>query len=215
MTAPITIARRDPALRPLLLGGIVAPLLYAATVIWGATLFPGYSHLVDPISSLTQAGRSGISGLQSLFLIYNALVVMYALGGISISLRRRHWLWSYGSVLVTGTAGLLMWAFPQDPLGTPLTSGGTVHLVLAGITSIATMVAIGTAVLGWQRAGNSRMMWFSVTFLAIVFTSGLATALALPIGWSLFGLLERITIGAFEMWMLVSAARIYARTSLT
>lgn len=213
MSAPTTIIGRDPALRPLLLGGVVAPLLYAATVIWGATLFPGYSHLADPISALTETGRSGTDGLQSLFLIYNAMVAMYALGGISISLGRRLWLWSYGSVLVTAIAGLLMWGFPQDPIGTPLTSGGTVHIALAGIASLATMAAICLALFAWRHAGNRSMMWFAATCLAIVFASGLVTALAVSGGWPLSGLFERITIGAFEIWMLVSAARIYGRAS--
>ena len=210
-----TIERRDPALRPLLFAGIAAPLLYVATVAWGATLFPGYSHLSDPISSLTQAGRPGAEGLESLFLIYNILVAAFAIGGLSISLGRPQWRFSYAAILVTALVGLLMWLFPQDPIGPAPTDAGIVHIVLAGLASLATMAAIAGGGFASRADGSGSMARFSFACLVLVFVSGLATAVAMPAGWPFMGLLERITIGTFEVWLLVSATNTYASTRLS
>src|SRR5215203_2371742 len=126
---------------PLLMMGMAAPVLYAFTVVWGATLFPGYSHLADPISSLTQAGREGTTGLQGLFFAYNVLVVGYGIVGILLSFGRLPWVWSFVLLIVTALAGLLMGLFPQDPIGTPISTAGWTHIALAALASFGSMGA--------------------------------------------------------------------------
>ena len=197
--------------RPLLFTGVAAPILYTLTVIWGGTLFPGYSHLADPISSLTQAAREGTAGLVSLLFIYNGLIVIYGITGISLSLGRRLWVWSFGLFIVTGLAGVLMWPFAQDPIGEPIGWTGIGHIVLAAVESFASMGAIGAAALGYRAAGRPAMTLFSLACLAVVFVSGLLAGIAIGAGWAYAGLLERITIGTFELWVLVTAASFLAR----
>ena len=201
-----------PLTRPLLLTGVAAPLLYAFTVIWGATLFPGYSHLAHPISSLTQAGRDGAAGLVSLFVIYNVLVIVFGISGISLSLGQRRWIASFSFLIATGIAGLLMVPFPQDPIGAPMSTSGVVHIVLAAIESFGSMGAIGAAALASRSApGQKPMSVFSFACLAVVFVSGGLAAVGIGAGWAYAGLLERITIGGFELWLLVTAAMLFRR----
>jgi hypothetical membrane protein len=202
---------RYPLTKPLLLTGVAAPILYALTVIWGATLFPGYSHLADPISSLTQAGREGTGGLESLFFIYNGLIIVYGITGISLSLGRRRWIWSFGLLIVTGLAGVLMWPFAQDPIGASISWMGIGHILLAAVESLASMGAIGAAALGYRAAGRRPMALFSLACLAVVFVSGLFAGIAIGAGWAHAGLLERVTIGTFELWIVVTGASFLGR----
>ena len=198
--------------RPMLLTGVAAPLLYAFTVVWGATLFPGYNHLAEPISSLTQAGREGAANLDGLFFIYNVLVIAYGISGISLSPRRRYWIASFSFLIATGFAGLLMWLFRQDAVGSTVTLTGVVHIGLAAVTSLGSIGAIGAAILACRGRPELRpLRLFSLACLVIVFVSGGLAALGIGSGWSYAGLLERITIGAFELWLFVVAGTLLAR----
>ena len=191
---------------PLLLMGVAAPVLYAFTVVWGATLFPGYSHLADPISSLTQAGREGTMVLQGLFFTYNVLVVGFGTVGLLLWFGRWPWVWSFAFLIVTALAGLLMGLFPQDPIGTPISAAGWTHIALAALASFGSMGAIASGAVGY-RAGKTPqpLMQFSIVCLVIVFCSGGLAGVGIGAGWPIAGLLERITIGTFELWLLVSA----------
>jgi len=191
-----------PLVRAGLLCGIVAPVIYAATVVWGGTLFPGYSHLGDAISSLTEAGRPGTTGVESFFLIYNVLVLEFAFTGLSITLGHWQWTWSFAMLLCVGMLGLLMAPFPMDPIGAPVTLPGGIHIALAGLASIASMIAIGMSALALRAAPSARKYaGLALLALAVVFITGLVAASAAVAGWPLMGLFERITIGAFLVWM--------------
>jgi hypothetical protein len=191
--------------RSALLCGVVAPLLYAFTVFWGATLFPGYSHISDPISSLTQAGRH--SGIVSLFLIYNVLILNFAFTGISLTLGRSQWgVASYACIILTAAAGLLMAAFPQDPVGTSVSSIGVVHIELAGIASLGSIGAVAFAARAAQKMGRRKMAAFDWACLAVIVVFGALAAAGAALGWPTMGLLERVTIGGFEVWLLVQSA---------
>jgi hypothetical membrane protein len=204
---------------PLLLMGVVAPVLYAFTVAWGATLFPEYSHLADPISSLTQAGRERTEVLQALFFGYNVLVIGYGTIGMLLSFGRWPWVWSFALLIATALAGLLLGLFPQDAIGSPISAAGWTHIALAAIASFGSMGAIACGAEGY-RVGQARpLMQFSIACLVIVFCSGISAGLGIGTGWPIAGLLERITIGAFELWLLVSAvallvARMRARVAI-
>jgi hypothetical protein len=192
--------------------GIAAPILYAAIVIWGANRVPGYSHLGDPISSLVESGRIGRDAVQRLFGIYNLLEMAFALTGLALVRRPRIWSLAFGSLLLTAVLGLLMWPFAMDPMGTPATPAGVIHMVLAGISSLATMAAMLFTALAWgtTRIGRAPAALSAAT-LAIVCFSGLLAAAAAAGGWPLLGLFERITIGSFMVWQLAMATIFFVR----
>jgi hypothetical membrane protein len=187
--------------------GVLAPLLYAGNVAWGGTLFPGYSHIADAISSLTESGRPGTREIALLFGLYNALVVVFGLAGLALTYKDRFWAGCFGLLLATGTLGWLMWPFAMDPVGAPASVPGIIHIILAALASLATMGAILLSALAWRkRPDGGGPSAFSAACLVIVFCSGIPAGFAAANNWPTMGLFERITIGTFLVWMLVTAS---------
>ena len=199
----------------LMLCGIFAAIVYVGTVILGGLLRPGYSHVSEAISELVADGAPNRPLLSSLFLLYNVLASAF---GIGLFLRAKSQSRSQISgiigslaLLLVGLAGILMeLAFPQDRGGTATTFAGTMHFVMTGIASLGTMVAI-LLLAFWFRdfpglKGYVAYSWISV---AIIFVSGGLTAAALANHHPLFGLIERITILTFTLWMLVIGLKMY------
>jgi hypothetical protein len=181
-------------------------LLYIATVIWGGTLIPTYSHVAEPISGLVQSGRQGTEGIQGLFAVYNAMVIWFGCTGISLKLSQRYWTSAFGFVVMTGLLGLAMWPFPMDPMGNQPTAGGVIHILLAGFSSLASMAAIGFSIFAWKAAPQGiGPAIFSGACLVVVFVSGAMAAIGVAVGWHAVGVYERVTIGTFLTWMLVTA----------
>ncbi|MHB1104555.1 MAG: hypothetical protein ACYC0C_17625 [Devosia sp.] len=89
----------------------------------------------------------------------------------------------------------------MDRVGEAVSAIGTAHLVLAGMASLLSMLAI----FGGIRAGRRGTRRVSALALAIVFVTGALAALGTASGWPLAGLLERMTIGTFLAWLAVYA----------
>lgn len=196
--------------------GIVAPVLYAATVIVGAAVTPGYSHVQNAISELT-AARAAMGGVLSIpFLAYNILALLFA---------RVMWVTLYplGRLLqasavalgLVAVLGILMTGFPMDAPGGPVTWRGVIHILLAALESIGSMAAIFFAAFGWRYWSRRRLSAFCFTALAVVFVSGLAAAIAMALSAPISGLLERVTIGAYEIWMAGMAWACLNRATIT
>lgn len=99
-------------------------------------------------------------------------------------------------------------AFPQDPGGTPATFAGTMHLIMAGVASLGTMVGIVFLAFWFRNFSTLKhyvtYSWISV---AIIFISGGLSAAAMANHHPLFGLIERVTIGTFILWLFVISSR--------
>ena len=192
-----------------MLCGIAAALIYAGTVILGGLLRPGYSHISMAISELVADGAPNRTLLSSSFLVYNILVSIFGAGlfleannqprgrvsGIIGSL----------ALLLVGLAGLLMeLAFPQEPGGTATTFAGIMHFGMAGVASLGTMVAILMLALWFRNVPELKSYGaYSIISVAVVFVVGGLSAAAIANHSSLFGLVERITILTFTLWMFV------------
>lgn len=193
--------------RVLLFAGLAASVVYLTTVVVGGFITPGYSHTADLISSLIQSGAAGKALLDPPFLVYNALLVAFAvglLGEVSRMPGTRPRAGRVGalSIVVVGLSGMMMFWFPQDPVGTPVSTRGAVHLVLAAVASLATMLAMGTVARWWGgRQEGKAFSRFSYVALALVFVAGYLAAAAAARLHPLTGLIERFTIGAFIVWL--------------
>jgi hypothetical protein len=193
----------------LLLSGMFAAVVYAGTVILGGLIRPGYSHLSEAISELVAEGAPNRSLLSSLFLLYNLLLSAFGLG-IFLKTKaqprgqKSGYIGSLALVLV-GMAGISMeLAFPQDPGGIPTTFAGSMHLIMAGVASLGTIM--GVLMLGlWFRNFSelNGLVAYSIVSAAVIFISGGLTAAAMANNFPFFGILERITIGAFILWLFV------------
>jgi hypothetical protein len=197
----------------LMICGASAALVYAGTVVLGGLLRPGYSHISMAISELVADGAPNRSLLSSLFLLYNLLVSGFGVGLLlkasSKSRGRLSGLTGSLALVLVGIAGILMeLAFPQEPGGTATTFAGSMHFVMAGVASLGTMAA-ALSLAFWFRnfAGLKGYVAYSWVSVALIFVSGGLTAAALANQHPLFGLIERITIFIFILWMFVISQR--------
>ena len=102
----------------------------------------------------------------------------------------------------------------MDPLGAEATFPGTMHNVLGGVVALATIVMPLLTGLGIRHLeGFNRYAVYSFITSAIIFVSGLTGVILAGQGIQLFGLFERITIGAYEVWIFVTAVMLLKTTS--
>lgn len=183
--------------------GAAAPVLYVMTVLVAGIVMPGYDQIADPISALTAAGRSQIKLIEAAFGFYNLLLMAFAAAGLASA--DRNWHPVFITLMVTAATGLLMWPFRMDLPGAAVSACGLVHIALAAVASVSTLVAVGLSIRQWQRLGNRAMTRFSTWCVLVIAVSGLATAIATGLGWPVVGLLERVTIGGFQLWLGITA----------
>jgi hypothetical protein len=206
----------------LLLCGVLAPLVYVGAVMLGGLLRPGYSHISHAISELIAAGAPNTTLLIPLFTLYDILLAAFG-AGLLLAVRAhsekrgtRAGSWGALVLVVAGILGVLMnLFFPQDPGGPPVTLTGTVHVALAGVLSLGTMLAMLRTGLWLRHLPGVRAYWiYSLVSLAVVFASGGLGAAAIATSSPYLGLVERVTIGAFIQWVFVIALRLVTAASV-
>ncbi|MBX3084834.1 MAG: DUF998 domain-containing protein [Anaerolineae bacterium] len=206
----------------LLLTGVLAALVYVGTVILGGLLRPDYSHLTQPISELTATGAPNKLLLDVLFLAYNVLVIAFGIGVFqrtsSTGTGKLSGIVAAVSLIITGLCGaLLQLFFSQDPGGAKAaeTTTGTLHIVFAGIAALSSMIAM-LAAAWWFRKQPELKAYvpYTVISFVIMLVSGGFGAGAATSGFSLFGVVERITIGTLIVWLFVISFRLYKLASI-
>jgi hypothetical protein len=204
----------------LMLCGILAPIVYAAAVVLGGILRPGYSHISQFVSELIAAGAPNKSLLDPLFALYNLLTIAFGLGlvmTVRASSETRKVIGILGALVLMaeGVFGLVTIFFPQDPIGAPSTSTGMMHIILASMSSLTTMLSI--LLMGFwfsKQPGMQSYGLYSFLSVAFVFVFGI---LALVTGANrspILGLMERLTIGGVLQWLLVIALKFYSRKQM-
>jgi hypothetical membrane protein len=199
----------------LILSGILAPVIYVGTVILGGILRPGYSHMAEAISELVSAGAPNKPLLSSLFIVYNILCSAFGIGllqqTINTSGRKTSGKFGAISLILIGIIGLLLELFfPQDPGGPAVTFAGTLHIILASMAALLTMIAVvATGLWIRQISGFKGYTLYSIITFAVIFVAG-GTVPILGMTYPYFGLLERIPIGAFIQWLFVIGLKMYS-----
>jgi hypothetical membrane protein len=191
--------------------GIVAPVLYVITVIVGAALRHDYSHIVNAVSELLSNGAPNKAVLDIIFNIYNALLLAFAIGG-SIALKNAPRLCriAMGIFIAIQILSLSWGFFPMDPLGAEATFTGTMHNIFGGIVALATIILPLLMGLGLRRVNSfQNYAVYSFVTSAIIFVSGLTGVSLAGQGIQVFGFFERITIGSFEVWIFLTAWRLW------
>jgi len=199
-------------LRKILLScGIAAPILYIVTAIAGAAMRPNdYSHLVNAISELLSNGAPNKAVLDVVFNIYNALLLLFALGAYTAMKDfPRLSKMAMGILIGIQILSFSWWLFPMDPIGAEATFAGTMHNVLGGVVALATIVMPLLMGFGARTLDLfNRYTVYSFISSAIIFVSGLTGVILAGKGVHLFGLFERITIGTYEVWIFVTAFKL-------
>ena len=203
----------------LMLCGILAPVVYILTVILGGVIRPGYSHISQAVSDLIATEAPNKSLLDSLFALYHLLIIAFGAGLFlyvrSDHQKRRKVVGTLGALILVASSvfGFIILFFPEPAGGmsTAITSTGKMHIVFAGLSSLATMLAI--LLMGFWFRNNQPLRGYglySFISVAVVFLSGWFAAFSVATQSPIGGLLERITIGGFVQWLFIIALMMYS-----
>ncbi len=203
------IMRKRSALLALV-SGLAAPTTYVAAIFAAGLNRPGYSHFEEPVSALMAGGGGGPLLLGALY-AYNLLLLLFGFALAAHAKGRDTALFVTG-IAAVGVAipGVLMLIFPMDVPGTPPSVAGLIHILMAGIGVLGTMAAIAASAYAWRSQRNWRLRnalsWSAIGLLA---ASGIAASASMAMHAPFTGLMERITIGTFLVWMAATATAIW------
>jgi hypothetical membrane protein len=188
---------------------------WAGVAITGALVYVAIDcvlALADPQYSLIRNAESDYGvGPNALLMDVNFLLrgVFSVAAAIAIALTtaplRRSRL-GLGLIGAWACCSALLAFFPDNPVGTPVTPSGRIHLLLAGIAFAA--VAIGTFLTSHRIGGDPA--WLSVRRPLLVVSSlaivaGTLAILSIRRPHADFGLYERIFLGLEILWMVLAS----------
>lgn len=212
-------SRPNTMQKALLLCGIAASLLYAvANDLLAAMLYQGYSPFSQTISELTSIGAPTRPALIPVLVIYMGLLMAFAIG-----------VWQsrdLGKPALRVTAVLLIAYAAMQPLWFPfpMTARGQIQTA----SSVADIMHIGLglatvlfefAAIGFGAASfGKRFRVYSIVTLAIELVFGALifvyvprVAAGEPTPW--LGVVERINVAAWMLWLAVLAVTLLRRQS--
>jgi hypothetical protein len=196
--------------KTLLLCGIFSSMLYVAMTVVTAMQWEGYSSTSQTISELSAVGAPTRPLWVWLGAVYTVLVTAFG-WGVWRSAGPNRTLRIVGSLILTYGLLAVLWPFAPMHLREVLAAGGgtwtdTLHLVLASVTVLVMLLAIGCAAATFGKP----FRWYSILTVAILVAFGALTfvdapglAADLPTPW--IGVWERINVGAFLLWVVVLA----------
>ena len=197
----------------LLSTGILGPLVFVLNVVLGGIITPGYSHLRHAVSELTQSGAQHIVVLSVPFILSAHLMLVFGVAVYCKYHRNRERVATGGIMiaLYAVQAVLLASVFPQDPIGSPATLSGTMHLVLVAISALCIVAAI---LLVGSGVDQNSDMWrnfqvYSILSVVVMLTSGASTGVLIANDIALLGLAQRVTQLAYLQWFGVFAYKAY------
>ncbi|ALS77955.1 MULTISPECIES: DUF998 domain-containing protein [Planococcus] len=190
------------------LSGALSVLIYMAHVIMGSVLWDGYSHVRQTISELTGNGAPDAEMLRVFTIGYGLLALLFSV--TVYVLFRKYQVQKtaqLGAILliVMYIASLIGFGlFPLEQGGDVLTFGNFMHLAITAIVLIATVGALFMMGHGLLLTKNFRGIGqFTLACAIVIVLAGIATPFVLNSDFPYPGLLERLLIFTFQLWMFV------------
>ncbi|MDH4212568.1 MAG: DUF998 domain-containing protein [Candidatus Thorarchaeota archaeon] len=184
--------------------GILSSLLYFCADILGGMIWGNYDFTTQYISELSAIDASSRSFVVSLYILYNIIVIPFALGVLRFAGRKRV-LRITGGMLIgyiaTGLAGLF---FPMDPSGTATTFTNIMHQIFAGVIVFFILLSLGfgaAAFATWFRYYSIGIILVYLVLGALPFLSVVQFEAGQPIPW--VGLVERMMVYGYVLWVSV------------
>lgn len=194
----------EPIRAALLVAGIAAPVLYVVMNIVGALRFHGYSTVSQTVSELSAIGAPSRPLWVGLAIVYGMLIIAFGVG-TWLSAGDRRAVRVIGAVLIADALIGFVWP-PMHLRGAGTSLTDTMHIIFTAVAVPLMSVAIGVGATVLGR----RFRTFSFASLAILLIFGVATGFYgpripknQPTPW--VGVLERISIGAFLLWLAIFA----------
>jgi hypothetical protein len=204
-TARTGSPRQDALRKSLLAAGPVSSLLYvAATDVLAASRWDGYLRTEQMVSELFAVGSPGRDVLVPFTWLYTALFTAFGVGV---------WNSVHGNRALRIAGGLLIADGLWNIMGAlyPLTLGDDASIpmhILATNIQLALMVGA----MCFVAAGfHGRMRWYSILSLLASALMGMVAFMAAPGPNLVLGIGERISIGAFLLWVAVLAVALWRR----
>lgn len=192
--------------KTLLICGILASLLYIGTDILLAMRWEGYSYASQTISELSAIGAPTRSLWIAMIFLFNPLLIAFGIGVWRSAVEKRS-LHIAGILLaIWGALGFVWLFFPMHLRGAIGSTTDTMHLVMAGVTVPLMILFIG---FGSGARGKWFRLYSILTILAMLVFGALTgmqaprVAAQLPTPW--LGIIERVSVYAPMLWMLVLA----------
>ncbi len=198
----------------LLVCGVVAGLLYVVADVVCGLLYEGYSFADQHISELGAAGAQTRALLTTLVTVHLVLVGVFAVGVWRSAGRSRALRWTAGLLITVAVVGLLGGIFaPMNPRGTEAGFAATMHLVYIGVNALMIMVAMGLSSMafGWRfrvYAIGSVLIMLIFGAWAGSYAEEIEAGLPTPGA----GVIERISVYAWLLWLVLLAAALRRRT---
>jgi hypothetical membrane protein len=186
------------------IAGIVGPVLYTITWLVLGFLEPTYSHTRDPISNLSAIGASFALVMTVIIFVFAILIIVFAFG-LQRGLPPGFWGGPVALVIAgVGYVGIalapLNLADPGDP--------NVPHTISATVTVFAMMLA---PILTFPRLrrdpGWRNLSGYSIATTAAAFAFMVMASLPTFADWA--GLMQRLVLAVFLVWMVVIAIRLY------
>jgi hypothetical protein len=203
-----SIARdtRETVRRALLAAGALSSLLYVVTTdVVLASLWDNYSRTGDMVSELFAVGAPGRSVVFVFIGVYTVLFTAFGVGVRASAHRNRALRVTAALLIAYGLWNIMGGFFPLDLNNDASVPG---HIVATNVQLLLMVTAMGYAAAafhGWLR-------WYSI---ASLFTSVVLGAVAFMFAAQaphpMLGIGERISIGAFLLWVAVLAGALWRR----
>jgi hypothetical protein len=194
----------------LLICGILSSLLYIAMNIFVPMQYEGYNSFTQTISEISAIDAPSRALWVPLGIVYTLLIAAFG-WGIRLSAVHSRNLRIAGNLLFFyGIIGL-GWTFTPMHQREVLAAGGatisdTLHLLMGGISSLFMIVSMGFAAAAFEKG----FRFYSILTILLLILFGTLTSLDapkvnanLPTPW--LGVIERIMLGVFQVWVVVLA----------
>ncbi len=194
-------------------GGLVTPFLFWSVVAVLGWLYPGYSHVSDPVSILGAAGAPD-GAPNTIFQNANFVVNGLLIVGFALALRRALGSWPGPALVAIFGIGIVgSGLFPCDLSCSDNSVADQLHNVFPSFGFLAIIVAF--FVLSRHFRGDSRWAGYSlftlatgVVALAFFVLYGLAVSGVVSSLTAQAGLLQRLFAGTAFIWILATARRL-------
>lgn len=199
----------------LLACGIAAPVVYAATDVLLAMRWDGYSYRDQTISELNAIGAPTRTLSIVLGIAGYALLVAFGVGVWRAAAADRRLRTAAGGLIAVGVFawfGVPFAAMHVREAEETLTD--TLHVVQLAVAGplLLVIVGFGAAALGWRfRVYSAVTVLVSLAFGVWSGTYGADVANDLETPW--LGVIERISVYAYQLWFVVFATALIARAS--
>jgi len=186
--------------------GMVGSILYLLHIIIGSILWKGYSQLNQPVSDLTSANAPNKALLSIFTNGYLICSVIFIVSLYIYTKKSSNKMFKAGAILffVMDVVTFMYTFFPEDMPGTKLSFQGLMHIVITVPIVLCSILFPFFIGIGLKKAKKfKKFAKYSIITSVVIFISGAMSPIWIANNLPCFGLVERITIGAIQLWMFV------------